>query len=237
MDKVNSHVAIPKFLLNNFTYDGKHAFVFDYMKKNIYKSNTQKIGVKNGHYSQEIEKRLNWFESEFKNIVSEIQRKISEVCADEVVDFLNSNINKTLDFANFAIIRCNFVFEYFQDDINENLKKNNISFSSPSDVMTFCLDKNLNLINNFGDNISLIINDSTKDIITNSLGFHFIVNKNKNKKMFIPISGKLGIVISNESIIYNVDDNMLEELNKNCIEFDRSFGYGFVISNLKENLE
>ena len=55
--------------------------------------------------------------------------------------------------------------------------------------------------------------------------------------MFIPISNDIGIIISKEIVYYSLTDSALDLLNKNAIVFDKEFGYGFIISKNKIDLE
>ena len=233
MGNIRSHRGIPKCLLDKFTYDSTHVWVYMLKNNKILSMNTKDVSVECGYYAENVENGLSDYESNFLNCINDLMVKL-ETPSIDCFELSKENEIRIIEYANISLLRSKYLFEYFfEDEAKKKLHEKNIILENTSDIMDFCLKNNFNLLSITGNNISFVLNKSSKEIITNSLGFYLSKNKNQFTRMFIPISPKYAIVISTEAKITYIDDENIDINNKNMYSFDKEFGYGFLISNEK----
>ncbi|MDY4592197.1 MAG: DUF4238 domain-containing protein [Eubacteriales bacterium] len=227
------HIAIPKFIEEGFSKDGK-TFVYDLIRDNEYIGSIKKLGTKNNYYDNDVEKDIlgSKVELEFSIIYHNICNAKNVVEMKHIID---DNFQLIERFFSFMFLRSKKTL----DTINkECISTKIIGDIDHSELLRIQANTHTNPLSVIGKEYHFypLINLSNKLFINNSVGFGLMKNKNGEYSFIIPLNTELAIIITNIDIgknnshlfIEKEDENKVDRINKKICEMEKAYGNGFI---------
>lgn len=238
----NSHVGIPKTLLNSYS-DSHPLYVGDLNRNKIYLSTPDKIGIIKDYYNDEVEQMLsNNLETGLGSLIKTIKgmKKYSDIAK-----YLNKNHTIIEEFVKIQLQRSKKSLDSFNENSLTSKVYGELSHSDYLE-MVFKVD-NINMLSMIGGNLfaRVCVANEKHCFVTNSLGFYFIPNVETKSiiSIVIPYESKKAIYIERfredekPASHYYVPDSHILYLNKLCYSFDKNVGNGLLVSTERSELE
>lgn len=239
---MHSHIGVPKFIQKGFSKNNSVAKL-DIANKKIYFESIDRLGTENNYYTDTIEKQVlaMGVEANFSSFITKLKNEEKIYLTQKII---KENINSILEFVKFAYARSKRVFNKVK---NENVTTELFKDFSHSTFLGITSQIDCNPLQMLDDGITIfvVINETEKNFINNSVGFGYNVNK-KNKFSFfwIPIETKKGIIIKTyeekdlETTHYIADRlNYVEQLNMIMFLTEKCLGNGFIFGQEKKDVE
>ncbi len=238
----NSHVGIPKTLLNSYS-NSKSLFVCDLSRKKIYLSKPDKVGIIKDYYDDKVEQMLsNNLETGFGVLINAIKQMNKYY---EMANYLNKNHAILEEFIKIQLQRSKNCLNSFNANSLTSKVFGELSHSAYLEIVAKV--ENVNILSMIDGKLfaRVCVANAAHCFVTNSLGFYFVPNiETKSiKAIVIPYESKKAIYIEgfnkNEkpASYYYVPDSHILYLNKLCYSFEKSIGNGFLISTERSELE
>lgn len=212
---INSHVTIPKSILEKFAYvDEKENHIVKYIDLNtleIKKEKTSRFNTRLGYYSKKIEKILS---DEAESKIGNVIKKLQEI--DENTTITEKDINSIYKFLAYQVIRT--------DSFSERLKKEfQIPLDNKAIKNAFINEElDLNIIYNIVKNtdVYIIINVSnSKFVLPANLMYTFNPDSDEYKWVQV-LSPNIALVFIKKGTIRKIHNNEYKE-NVKIVKFTK----------------
>ena len=235
----HDHVGVPKFIENGFSNNGK-VYCYNLLKDNWYPTSTDKLGTENNYYDEDVEKKLLADSIEY-----EFSRFYNVFCfttdTNFMASFLNRNIKLVEQFFSFMVMRSKKTLEIVNDS---SLSSELLGDLDHSGLVRLSLAIKPNPLTTIGAEYQFypLINFSAKHFLNNSVGFCTIENNASMTAIFIPLTSRVGIYITNDDNFHNSDylfikpdrNDKVDFINKKICKTEKEMGNGFIFGKNKE---
>lgn len=158
-----------------------------------------------------------------------------------MIKILNNNIKLVEQFFSFMFMRSITTLNEINDKSETSKLFGEIDHS---ELLRINSEINVNPFKIIGDEYSFypLINFSNTHFINNSIGFGFLINKEKKISIFIPLNFKIGLLITNNqeieksemTYIESNEDEKVHRMNKVICRTEKVIGNGFIFGDVKE---
>lgn len=236
------HIGVPKFIENGFSKNHKVAKI-DLIRKKIYFESIDTLGTKKNYYDKVIENALlsKGVETRFSSFITKLKSEKKMYLTQTII---KNNIDTILEFVKFAYLRSTAVFESVKSGSITADMINNFSHSVFLAISSQIYCNSLQMLND-EITIFMVINETEKNFINNSLGVGYRISKKCNFSFFwLPITTTKGIIIKTfedrdlEITHYIADTlNCVEELNEIIFLTEKAIGNGFIFGESEEDIK
>lgn len=235
----HDHIGIPKFIEKGFSNDGK-VYCYNLKKDKHYFDLINKLGTKNNYYDEDVEKNLlaQGVELQFSLFYNDFCKAND---SETMIKILNNNIKLVEQFFSFMFMRSITTLNEINDKSETSKLFGEIDHS---ELLRINSEINVNPFKIIGDEYSFypLINFSDTHFINNSIGFGFLINKEKKISIFIPLNFKIGLLITNNqeieksemTYIESNEDEKVHRMNKVICRTEKVIGNGFIFGDVKE---
>ena len=239
---VNSHVLVPKCLLNDFVSEDTHLYYIDTNKNKIIKSSKRSYNTIFGYYTKYFEDYLS---QNYENKIGKIKKKIEQLEFEkkEQIQFVGlfEDVKSLLNMSFFRNPR--FIKEINEESLSSKLT--NGGYKS-EDVAMFYNQFGTNILENY--KIYLLSNRTSEGLVLSQEIFSNILIHEANQSMILPLHPKYALLLvpkeyyesritkygdDSYMIINNID--MLHKIN-NYI-YEQCTKYKIDVIGNKEDLE
>lgn len=243
--EINSHIQMPRCVLQRFENSQKSFFYFDVVKKIIgTNGHAKSINTEKGYYSKDTEDFLN---NEIENPFSRMLQAIDQINFDESTFQLDNNLNRSIKSFIYALIARDPIFF-------SGIKQNSVLYQllPEQNQHDYAAVEGIQLaLENgyFGSyHVTFTINKTTKPFVLPICGI-YDYEMNGIKHINLPISSQVAITLIEPKGITSVlhDDvtsmyliekeKMIDWFNGRAFERQYKSEWGFVVSSQKEILE
>lgn len=242
--KVDSHVQLPKSIINNFriSKENGNVYVLNLDTREIEEKGPKKIGIKYGHYNEMIEELLC---KKYEHPLSLIKNKLEKWNQDHAAGMLSEEEIETIkSFLKMLICRDPQMIE---DVYSGSVLAKFFGIKpSASDIVRYA-DK-INLNNKyFADNYPVIIFNNTKvPFVTSISGVYLWKSEFGGNNWWFPLTPIIAIHFVDKYVFEEMYNNStcadlfcedeVKQMNKNIMLQDKSI-FRIIISNDKNELE
>jgi len=234
------HIGIPKFIERGFAIN-ETADVFDIVRWKEYGINIDRLGTEGNYYEQDVEKGLaNGIESEFDKLYKVL---CGTTDFDLIIKSVKDNRELITRFFSYMFSRSKKTLEKIND---ESITSRIFGSINHSEFLRIQSHINVNPLKIIGDEYEFypLINFSKIHFINNSVGFGFLVTKEKRYSVVIPLNTRVAILISNsdavkgKELLFIKPDSIKEAdtINKCMCKLEMELGNGFIFAESSEIL-
>ena len=240
MEKINSHIQMPKGVLKKFVNQSNSLYYYDITTKAIKKGTPKSLNTQENYFNADMEEFLNKkIETPFLKVLRYIENHIDNDIFSLPDDFIHS------------------IKEYFNALLARNPKMCDDSIESTSLAKFFLNQQSQHILtvlsaleiiekqNMFGDySITFIKNNTQLPFILPIMGMYSYTTNNGEKKIILPITEKIAILMIDNNFLTNYVDStgcrILFEINNQddiifynqyALKFQETLGYGYVVSS------
>lgn len=238
----NDHVGIPRFIQRGFA-DKNRVIKYDLIRDKQYSESIDTLGTEKEYYDDDVEKEIlaSGIENQFSLIYNSI---CNTKKPDEIKQILDSNTKLVENFFSFMFLRAKKSLELVN---KESLTSKIFGDLSHSDLLRIQTRVKVNPLQIIGNTYYFypLINFSNVLFINNSIGFGFMINKQKQISIILPFNTRVAILISNDNELKDSDSfyiapdgtNKTDIINKSISKMEKEYGNGFIFGFRKEEIE